>query len=88
MRSHGVRSERCILCRHSAHHVGLRPVRQWPISSLTNNALEQSKVGVKIEESFGDGWTAIGKLETDFNPAFGEISDACASLLRNNGKSL
>jgi predicted porin len=58
------------------------------ISSLTNNALEQSKIGVKIEEGFGDGWAAIGKLEAGFNPAFGEISDACASLVRNNGKNL
>ncbi len=63
------------------------PFANKPISSLTNNALEQSKIGVKIEESFGDGWAAIGKLETGFNPAFGEISDACASLLRNNGKT-
>ena len=58
------------------------------ISSLTNSALEQSKIGVKIEQGFGDGWAAIGKLENGFNPAFGEISDACASLVRNNGKNL
>ncbi len=57
-----------------------------PQSQLTNNALEQSKIGVKIEEGIGEGWVAIGKLETGFDPAFGEISDACASLLRNNGK--
>ncbi len=56
------------------------------IATMTNNALEQSKIGVKIEESFGDGWAAIGKLETGFNPISGELSDACASLLRNNGK--
>jgi predicted porin len=56
------------------------------IGTITNNALEQSKIGVKIEESFGDGWAAIGKLETGFNPISGELSDACASLLRNNGK--
>ena len=56
------------------------------ISTITNNSLEQSKIGVKIEESIGGGWVAIGKLETGFNPISGEISDACASLLRNNGK--
>jgi predicted porin len=56
------------------------------IATITNNALEQSRIGMKIEESFGDGWAAIGKLETGFNPISGELSDACASLLRNNGK--
>ncbi len=63
------------------------PFANKPISSLTNNALSQSTIGVKIEESFGDGWAAIGKLDTGYNPAFGEISDACASLQRNNGKT-
>ncbi len=56
------------------------------IATITNNALEQSRIGLKIEESFGDGWAGIGKLETGFNPISGELSDACASLLRNNGK--
>ncbi len=58
-----------------------------PISTITNNALEQSKVGLKIEENLFEGWAAIGRLETGFNPLSGEISDACASLLRNNGKT-
>jgi predicted porin len=53
--------------------------------ALVDNALEQSKIGVKIEENIGMGFVAIGKLETGFNPASGEISDACASLVRNNG---
>ncbi len=52
------------------------------ISSLTNNALSQSTIGVKIEESIGMGMTAIGKIETGFNPASGEIADACQSLVR------
>ncbi len=56
------------------------------VSTLTNNALEQSKVGLKIEENIGYGFQAVGKLETGFNPISGELSDACASLLRNNGK--
>jgi predicted porin len=58
------------------------------ISSITNNALSQSFIGVKIEEALGGGWTAIGNLDTGFNPVGGELSDACASLARNNGKAL
>ena len=56
------------------------------ISSLAENGLEQSKIGVKFEEAVGYGWLAIGKLETAFNPLSGELGDACASMIRNNGK--
>lgn len=57
------------------------------VSTITNNALEQSKVGLKFEESLGFyDLVGIGKIETGFNPLSGEISDACASLLRNNGR--
>jgi predicted porin len=58
------------------------------ISSLTANALSQSFVGVKAEESIGYGFTAIGKLETGFNPLSGELADVCASMVRVNGKLL
>ncbi len=56
------------------------------ISTLAENGLEQSKIGVKIEEDIGSGWKAIGKLETAFNPVSGELTDACASMIRNNGR--
>ena len=55
------------------------------VSTLTNNALSQSSVGLKIEENIGYGLQAIGKIETGFNPISGEISDACASLQRASG---
>ena len=58
------------------------------ISTLTNNALSQSTVGVKVEEAVGMGFVALAKVETGFNPMSGEIADACASLVRNNGKAL
>jgi predicted porin len=66
---------------------GLQTQSDKSVSTLTNNALEQSKIGVKIEEQIGLGFTALAKLETGFNPASGEIADACASILRNNTKS-
>ncbi|MGO8954628.1 MAG: porin [Rhodomicrobium sp.] len=52
------------------------------ISSLTNNALSTSAIGVKVEESIGLGFTAIANIDTNFNPLSGEIADACASLVR------
>ncbi len=59
-----------------------------PISSLAESGLEQSKAGLKIEEPIGNGWMAIGKLEAGFDPLSGELADACASLVKNNGKPL
>ena len=44
-----------------------------------------SNVGIKIEEQIGYGFLAVGKLQTQFNPISGELGDACASLIRNNG---
>jgi predicted porin len=51
-------------------------------SGLTNSALSQSTIGVKIEEGLGMGFVGIGKIETGFNPLSGEIADACQSLVR------
>lgn len=57
------------------------------ISTIQANALEQSKIGVKIEENIGLGLTAIGKLDTAFNPITGEITDGCSSFVDNLGKA-
>ena len=55
-------------------------------STLAENAMEQSKIGIRWEEPTGlEGVTFIGKLETAFNPLSGELSDACKSLVENAG---
>jgi predicted porin len=64
------------------------PYNHGAVSTLTNNALQLSNVGLKIEEQLGGGFLAVGKLETQFNPISGELGDACASMLRYSGKSL
>ncbi len=56
------------------------------ISTLAENGLEQSKIGIKVQEAIGYGFLAIGKLETAFNPLSGELGDECASMIRNNGR--
>ncbi len=53
------------------------------ISTIQANALEQSKIGLKIEENVGYGFEAIAKLDTGFNPITGELSDGCSSFLQN-----
>jgi predicted porin len=57
------------------------------LATVTSNALEQSKIGLKFEESLGYGLTAIGKIETGFVPTSGELADGCKSILLQNGKS-
>ena len=56
------------------------------ISSLTEGGMEQSKIGVKVEEAIGYGWLAVGKVEAGFNPLSGELADMCASMIQNNGR--
>jgi predicted porin len=55
----------------------------------TSNNLSQSRIGLQGTEplSFGD-WSGVFKLETFFNPASGQLSDAAKSLTQNNGRAL
>jgi opacity protein-like surface antigen len=38
------------------------------VSTIAHSGLEQSKIGLRIEEELGLGWTAIGRLDTGFDP--------------------
>ncbi len=59
-----------------------------PVWSLEASALERTGVGVKIEESLGGGWMALGMFDTSFSPLSGRLADGPASLLRNYGVPL
>jgi predicted porin len=56
-----------------------------PVASFTNNAMQQSTIGLKIDEPLFAGWKAIGQFDTGFNPLSGELSDGCKSIVQNNG---
>ena len=56
------------------------------ISTLTGSALEQSKIGVKIEENIGYGLQAVGRIDTGFDPMTGELDNGCLSILQNSGR--
>ena len=58
------------------------------ISTIAENAMSQSKVGLRGTREFYDGWSGIFKLETAFNPLSGEITDALHSMAQNNGVAL
>jgi predicted porin len=59
------------------------------VSGITSNGLSQSRVGLQGNEplNFLD-WSAVFKLESFFNPASGQITDALKSVTQNNGRSL
>jgi hypothetical protein len=59
------------------------------VQGFTSNGMSQSRVGLQGKESlhFGD-WSGVFKLETYFNPASGQITDALKSVTQNNGRAL
>jgi predicted porin len=55
------------------------------VSTAAESGLEQSKLGIRVAEPITDDWTAVGTIETGFNPLSGELTDACASIADNSG---
>ena len=59
------------------------------IIGVTSNPMSQSRIGLQGKESLGFlDFSGVFKLETYFNPASGEITDALKSLTQNNGRSI
>jgi predicted porin len=56
-------------------------------TTVGGNYLSHSKVGLKGQEEFGNGWSGVFRIETDFNPWSGQITDGLRSLTENNGKA-
>jgi predicted porin len=55
------------------------------ISSISQNGMSQSKVGLRGTYKFYDDFSAIFKLETHFSPLSGNLSDGVKSVVQNNG---
>jgi hypothetical protein len=51
-------------------------------SLITENGLSSSALGIKVEEHVGYGFTAVGRLETSFDPLSTELAD------RGSGQTL
>ena len=59
------------------------------VNGITSNGLSQSRVGLQGNEPLNVlDWSAVFKLESFFNPASGQITDALKSLTQNNGRAL
>lgn len=54
---------------------------------IVPSGLSQSRIGISGNEPLWGDWAGIFKFETFFNPQSGDISDACKSLVLNNGKA-
>jgi predicted porin len=59
------------------------------VFGVTSNGMSQSRVGLQGKEPlhFMD-WSGVFKVETYFNPASGQITDALKSVTQNNGRAL
>jgi len=56
---------------------------------VTSNPMAQSRIGLQGKESLGFlDFSGVFKVETYFNPASGEITDALKSLTQNNGRPI
>jgi predicted porin len=59
------------------------------VSGLTSNGMSQSRIGLQGKEPLGFmDWSGVFKIETYFNPASGQITDALKSVTQNNGRTL
>jgi len=66
----------------------IQPSNNRSISSLSENGLSQSKIGLRGTREFLEGWAGIFKLETGFNPLSANLSDALKAITQNNGVPL
>ena len=55
------------------------------ISTIAHSGLQQSFIGVKVEEPLGAGWSAIARADTGVDPLKGTLSDGCSSFIQNAG---
>lgn len=55
------------------------------VSTIAHSGLQQSFIGVKVEEPLGLGWAAIARADTGVDPLKGTLSDGCSSFVQNAG---
>jgi predicted porin len=55
------------------------------ISSLSENGMSQSKVGLRGTYEFYPGFSGVFRLESAFDPLSGNLSDGVKSVVQNNG---
>lgn len=56
-------------------------------TTVAESGLEQSKIGIRVSEPIVNDITLVARAETGFNPLSGQLTDACASIESNSGKT-
>jgi predicted porin len=57
------------------------------VTTVAESGLEQSKIGVRVSQPIVNDLSLVARAETGFNPLSGQLTDACASLESNSGKT-
>ncbi|MFI4865970.1 MAG: porin [Steroidobacterales bacterium] len=57
-------------------------------TTVAESGLEQSKIGIRVAEPIAGDVQLVATAETGFNPLSGQLTDACASLASNSGKTV
>src|SRR5258706_12153689 len=57
-------------------------------TGVVPSSLSNSRIGLQGVEPLVGDWSGVFKLETFFNPQYGQISDALKSLVQNNGRPM
>ena len=66
----------------------IQPSNNRSISSVSENGMSQSKIGLSGTHEFFEGWSGLFKLESGLNPLSGNLSDGPKSITQNNGVPL
>jgi predicted porin len=55
------------------------------VSTVAENGLELSKIGIRVQQPVGDDWRLVGRVESGFNPLSGQLFNNCAAIVANSG---
>jgi predicted porin len=55
------------------------------ISTIAHSGLQQSFIGVKVEEPIFADWKFVARADTGVDPLQGKLSDGCSSFIQNAG---
>jgi predicted porin len=55
------------------------------VSTVAESGLEQSKVGIRVQEPIVNNMSLVAQVETGINPLSGQLTDACKSIAQNSG---
>lgn len=55
------------------------------VSTVAESGLEQSKIGIRVNQKIADNLSLVAQVETGINPLSGQLTDACKSIEQNSG---